>query len=482
MTSLANVLTEAKDPSAFVVMMALFFFMGWFIGFIFRRIPFFRWLMLGAFAVTVIQHPHLPIAWEFPDFYIFWGCIGAYAMHWRKKAYEGGFSVSLPRTSGHFIARISGWFTSLIKAPFLALWWLLKKVVDLPIRLSVYLMRAGFRTKRFLTNLCSKKGRGILLTGFREWLWYLLPWELRAEWERQKSGVKSQTPFGDAAPTETARRYHKEKARAERKKDWETRSTFNKINKEFRRVFRKTGKDPAEAFTQGSSNHREQHSSDSRTESSEPPPNQQSQSSSQSSSSASDDFWNQTREKTTQEKQRRQQTDSRSRHSSSQSSSSQNEKRTDSNRTQSSSSQSSQQTEKNRRKDSGSASQGKTESKSANKEDKLDPSRAQDSPLTDDEKELLSKSYFDRHRALFDKAKWDFDPWECTLDPRGNKYATLKVSPHDDKPQIKKSYFKLSKKYRTFTSDAYPGEVRKRADLIGRILSGAHTRIMQNKP
>ena len=108
----------------------------------------------------------------------------------------------------------------------------------------MYLLRVVFGAKRFLTNLCSTKGRGILLAGLREWLWYLLPWEIRAEWERQKSGAKSQTPFGDAAPTETARRYHKEKARAERKKDWETRSTFNKINKEFRESSGRSEKTP----------------------------------------------------------------------------------------------------------------------------------------------------------------------------------------------------------------------------------------------
>lgn len=249
-------------------------------------------------------------------------------------------------------------------------------------------------------------------------------------------------------------------------------------------VFRKIGKDPAEAFTQGSSNQNEERSSNARPESPPPPPEPQRQSKTQSSSSASDDFWNRTRAKTAEERQRRQQNENRSQKSSSQSSSRQEEKKTDSRRSHSSSSQQSRQshqTENKGREDGGAANQGRSKPKSADAEESIKPSRATDPPLSTEERDLLSQGYYERHRALFEKAGWELDPWECTLDPHGNRYETLKVSANDDRQQIKKAYFQLSKKYRRYTSDAYPDELKARADLIGRILSSAHTRILKGK-
>lgn len=93
-------------PAAFWTTMAGYFAAFYLLGWVFRRIPLFRWLMLGAVLITLIQHWQIPFSWQIPAFYIFWGVIAAYI---RPLITDG----SLGRISDQMRSGMQNWMPNL---------------------------------------------------------------------------------------------------------------------------------------------------------------------------------------------------------------------------------------------------------------------------------------------------------------------------------------------------------------------------------
>ena len=451
---LANVLTEAKDPSAFVVMMALFFFMGWFIGFIFRRIPFFRWLMLGAFAVTVIQHPHLPIAWEFPAFYIFWGCVGAYISPYRNKLFGGdGFGLSIPNTSGAG-ARFLGSLWYLIKQPLKALWWTFKHLVDLLfIRIPIYLIRIAYWLKVTIPMLGKSGGWLRLLRGIGTFLWLLVPWMVRAEWNRLFRGKE----FGDTRSDEFKRRYYREKKKHERREEWRSRSLFRELEQFMKYSFRKERTDP---FPSGTPNSDQWTRAQQKTAGKQQ--RQSRQSESHSEQSTSDDFWEQQRRKA--------RSDQQQRHGSTDNESAEQE---DSGSTQKQSQQSSEDFWERQRKASSSKKKQSSHSQSyQNPKPKPEPTKDPD-PIT--------REFYEKHRTAFEKSGWMNDPTEDRFGSGKSVYTILDIPADADRAQIKKAKIRFARQYMPFTNLNHPIPVQARANAILAETNGAVDTLLKRK-
>lgn len=455
---IANVLTEAKDPSAFVVMMALFFFFGWFCGFITVRFTILRWLGIGLFGVTIVQNPHLPIAWEFPTFYIFWGYVGAYLSPYRNKFFSGdGFALTLPNSSGSG-SRFLGSLWYLIKQPFKALWWTFKNLVDLIfIRIPIYLIRIAYWLKVTIPMLGKTEGWLRLLRGIGTFLWLLVPWMVRAEWNRLFRGKD----FGDTRSDEFKRRYNREKKKHERREEWRSRSLFSELEEFMKQSFRKERTDP---FPGGTPNSDQWTRAQKKTAGKSQGKSRQGEN--QSEQSASDDFWGQQRRKAQSEQGQKRKSSGKKNSASPRSSSSQKQSR--------------QTSEDYWEKQKQASSSNKK--KSSHSQNHTDPKpRPKPKPTPEKDPDPMSREFYEKHRAVFEKSGWKNDPTEDRFGSGKSLYAILDLPSNADRAQIKKAKIRFARQYMPFTNLNHSIPVQARANAILAETNGAVDTLLKGK-
>ena len=440
--------------------MALFFFMGWFVGFIFRRIPFFRWLMLGAFLVTVVQTPRLPIAWEFPAFYIFWGGIGAYLSPYRNKLFNGnGLNLSIPNASGagtRFFHSL--WY--LIKQPFKALWWTFKHLVDLIfIRIPIYLIRIAYWLKVTIPMLGKREGWFRLIRGIGTFFWLLVPWMVRAEWNRLFRGQD----FGDTRSDEFKRRYEREKKKHGRREEWRSRSLFRELEQFMKYSFRKERTDP---FSNGAPNAEQWTNAQQKTAG--PDRQKSSEEGRRSEQSSSEDFSNQQRQK--------RQADQRQRQKSSE------EQRTQSQKSSSSGKRDSEKStdefwEKQRK--TKSSSQKRSQQSQSSTSSGHPQEKAPESPPK--APEPSSREFYEKHRSDFEESGWPSDPSEDRFGSGKSVYTILDIPTDADRVQIKKAKIRFARQYMPFTNLNHSIPVQARANAILAETNGAVDTLLKRK-
>lgn len=277
------------------VSVLIFVAFGGFVGFIVRSIPGVRWVFAASWLYVALNSPIL-IAWQTGFFWMAWSSAIVFALRWKNRFLEAAsFDLSLPSPSGSVWAyRFRVLFRGLwrvIKWITITLWkFLCEATYFILITLPVNLMRLSFWLCRTIPKLRTLSGWWYLLKGILLWLWYLIPWQVRSEWDRLWKNKSVEESFQE----EMRKVYQKEKEKQRKRQERELRSSFRRFKK-FVKGAARAGVDPEEYARAKQKEQRQQ---------------QESTSQSTQSSQSSDNFRDRHRQQTQSDKQRREGTKS----------------------------------------------------------------------------------------------------------------------------------------------------------------------------
>ena len=497
----ASASSSSPYPLNFIMIMGFFFVIFYVIARVLYVIPLIRYIPFLFWAVYLSTYPQVLLKWQELYFYPFWGSVLAYAqcyfkryLRWRElnprpvRTKSIGFNRNKQNATRRMLFPYSNEGRSKIAIFFAWLWRAVCNITYFTfIFMPVRLIRLGFWIKRMVPQLRTARGWWNLFTGLMQWIWHLLPFAIRYEFEKYKHGKDFTTAMGEEMMTSYQRG---EKERRKREEE-ELRRAFSKAKRYFHREA-KAGRNPFEEKRQ---QQQEQRSSSQQGSGSH------SDQASSSEQSESDAFWDGTKKSTnsgrehqqsnqqsSQQKQRNAQSShwSQSHGANSNTSSTRsNQQRSGNTQGSSKSQQGSQSTSQNSSQQTQSRStyQHKARPQSHEERNKKDISRstAKSPPLTKSERHILSKKYYDEHHADFIAAGWTYDPLESGLDTANNPLFNLGLSLSTPTAEAKKRYHKLSQKYRKWALPIYPSTVTDRANIIILILNDAGSYLRKRK-
>ncbi len=437
-----ELLAQHQDPLDLnPVSVIIFVVFGGFMGYIFRSIPGIRWVAAASWLYVAINSPILT-AWWTGFFWMAWSFAIVFALRWKNRFLEAAsFDLSLPSPSGSVWAyRFRVLFRGLwrvIKWITITLWrFTCEATYFILITLPVNLMRLSFWLCRTIPKLRTLSGWWYLLKGILLWLWYLIPWQVRSEWDRLWKNKSVEESFQE----EMRKVYQKEKEKQRKRQERELRSSFRRFKK-FVKGAARAGVDPEEYARAQQEEQRQQ----------------QSASQSSQSSQTSDNFRERHRQQTQSEKQQRESA------------------RSSQSQQQQSSSQSQQQ--------STSSSQSSRSSYQAPPKDKPKPKPApkpQPKKITP-----LDKEFYDDNKEVFVSAGWIYSPSEERFKKydqtklKSEAFKILDIPADSDTKVIKKAKRDLSKQYLKFTYPIHPPVVNDRANQVMAVVNHASDMLLK---
>lgn len=429
---------------------AIFVAFGAGVGYVVRSIPIIRWVFAVSWLYVAIMSPIL-IAWQTGWFWMAWSSGILFVLRWKNKFMEvTTFDLAIP-SSPHAGYRVKVFFRGLGKG----IWWLLKMLWKLICAITFFicitlpeaLMRLAFWLTRTIPKLKTAQGWWLLIKGILTWFWYLLPFQLRAEWSRLKHGKSVKDSFQE----DMNRYWNKEREKQKRREERELKNSFRRLKKLVKKLAQK-GVHPEEFARQCEEEERQKQSEQTSSY-------QQSSSTQSESTSSSNNFQEEHRRRTQAEKERQRQRSQQSSQHSSQSS------------------QSSRGSESSR----ASSSQGSTSSSGTRQTKQEQPEPKPKPKPQPKEISPLSKEFYDKHRESFVDAGWEYEASE----ERFLKYDNTRlasearlvfgVSSDADKSTMKKAYRKLAKIYMNRLMPYQPIPVQERADAIMKVINNAKT-------
>jgi len=298
-----------------------------------------------------------------------------------------------------------------------------------------------------------------LLRGIGTFFRLLVPWMVRAEWNRLFRG----RDFGDTRSDEFKRRYDREKKKHERREEWRSRSLFNELEQFVKFSFRKERQDPFPDGTPNSEQWSRAQESAGRQENRQESHHREND----SGNSSSDDFWQEQRRN--KEEQESQSSAEQERRQSAESSSSQQQK----------SQQSADAYWKRQRSESSqSGKQSEQSQKSSTRSSTPPPEKETSSAKAP---EPISRAFYEKHRADFEEVGWKPDASEDRFVHGVSSYTVLELPTSAELKDIKRAKIAYSRRYKPYTSFNRPMPVQARANAILAEINGAADTLVRMK-